>query len=491
MRSLNTIRFICLIFPMIFLVSCGSGGSSSTTTPMSPTITQFALHAESGGQIYNGIISESSAQIFVVIPQDVADSMIATYTTEQVTSVLVNNVTQTSNQTVNTFSSESDVVYTVVANDGTRHNYTITRLDPIPGSLTPLNPESIDSGGIYPNVIAVHPNGKFVYVANNSGTVSMFRIESVGESAGVLVPLTPESTVNPNFGPFAVAITPDGKYAYVSNSVANTISMYSIESSGESAGMLVPLESASQVNTEGTPTDIAITQDSQFLYVLNLESDSISMFRIESIGESAGVLVPLSTTSVPSIVDSPISIAVTPMVNGEKFVYVTSLLSDVVAMFKIESSGENRGLLTVLTPSFIDSGGGSFSVIVYPNGQFAYVSDSTNSLVRMFNINNSDNLGELSPMNPPFVPTPENYPIGMAIDPSGKFAYVATSESSGIAEFAVESTSGAMSPLSANCIGYNKVINLNPFKLAITPDGRYLYTTNINPNRISMFKITQ
>jgi 6-phosphogluconolactonase (cycloisomerase 2 family) len=489
MRLFKLVRFISVLFSLVLIVSCGSG-SSSSSTPITPTITSFYLQAFDGGPIgpiYNGVISQSDHQIIVVIPSDVAERMIATFTTQNATSVMVNDFVQTSQVTVNTFVSESSLTYTLVATDGSHQDYTVLRLAPVRGSLTPLSTESIDSGGLYPTNIAIHPNGEYAYVVNNNSIVSMFHIGSIGESAGILVPFSPESVVTVGSSSISIVLTPDGRFAYVSNDGESTITMFRIESSGESAGVLVPLQPESIASAESSPTGLAITADGEFLYALNLNSGSISMFRIESSGESAGALVPLSTPNISLNQSTPVSIAITPAINGQQFVYVVGFLSDSIAMFKVESSGETRGQLTPLEPPTLLAGA-SFSIAVTPNGRFAYMAGYNDNTTLMLNINQTDSPGALSFMSPASV-IGESGPIGVAISPSGEFAYVANNISSSISAFGIDSNSGLLSPLSDSYSVFNTTSTLFPFTITIHPNGNFLYVTNLNPNTISMFKI--
>jgi DNA-binding beta-propeller fold protein YncE len=71
---------------------------------------------------------------------------------------------------------------------------------------------------------AVTPDGNYLYLGlydytNNTGTVTSFNAAS-GSVIGKSIPITPS--------PAAIAISPDGKYAYVSSSGAGTVTMIDI-----------------------------------------------------------------------------------------------------------------------------------------------------------------------------------------------------------------------------------------------------------------------
>ena len=82
--------------------------------------------------------------------------------------------------------------------------------------------------------VAVSPDGKSAYVVNNGDhTVSQYTMNA---STGKLSPKSP-ATVSTGSDPGGLAVTPDGKSAYVANFVDNTVSQYSID---PSTGKLSP-----------------------------------------------------------------------------------------------------------------------------------------------------------------------------------------------------------------------------------------------------------
>jgi len=83
--------------------------------------------------------------------------------------------------------------------------------------------------GAFPGLIAVDPNGKFLFVPNTTdSTVSEYTIESNGE-----LKLAPKSPFATGKNPSACAIDPTGKFLYVLNvSAGGSIAGYSIGSTG-------------------------------------------------------------------------------------------------------------------------------------------------------------------------------------------------------------------------------------------------------------------
>ncbi len=94
------------------------------------------------------------------------------------------------------------------------------------GLLSPASGSPFAAGtGAF--AVAIEPNGRFVYVANQgtppaNGTVSAFTLGSNGTLTLVGAP------VNAGVQPNAIAADPTGKFVFVANSGSNTISAYSI-----------------------------------------------------------------------------------------------------------------------------------------------------------------------------------------------------------------------------------------------------------------------
>jgi YVTN family beta-propeller protein len=72
--------------------------------------------------------------------------------------------------------------------------------------------------------VAVDPTGKFAYVTNSaSNDVSMYTINATTGA------LTSTGMIATGTVPVSVAVDPAGKFAYVTNSASNDVSIYSID----------------------------------------------------------------------------------------------------------------------------------------------------------------------------------------------------------------------------------------------------------------------
>jgi len=333
--------------------------------------------------------------------------------------------------------------FAYVANSGF-DNVSMYGINPSTGALTPLAPPRI-AAGTQPASVAVDPSGKFAYVANfGSNTVSMFTIDT---STGALTPIG--SPVPAGSGPVSVAVAPAAsgkfaKFAYVANRGSNDVSMYSIDSA---TGALTPM--GSPVTAQFRPISVAVQISGNSAYVATdgcpgTAQTCVLMFTINA---ATGALTPAGVVSPGSW--SPASIAVDP--SGRSAALIDGASKD-VWVFSVNAT---TGALT--ETAFASTLPSPTAVAIDPSGKFVYVttagpdsppspqcSYSGCSGVSMFTIDTS-----MIGTNPNAVFTFKgtfgagSYPTSIAIDQSGKFAYVASFGSQTISMYSI-ATDGSL-----------------------------------------------
>jgi 6-phosphogluconolactonase len=312
--------------------------------------------------------------------------------------------------------------FAYVLNDGdnTVSMYTVNSCS---GNLTPTTHATIATGGnIFGSEgLAADPSGRFVYVANlmsnasDLANVAMFTIDS---STGVLTPTNPP-TVPTGFFPQGIGIDPLGRFVYTANSDDNSVSMFTVNAS---TGILSPTTPAevstlAEVSTGNESSPLAVTVDpsGRFAYAVNQDDATVSTFTIDS---ETGVLTPTTPATVYTGPD-PYGIAVDP---SSKFAYVVvnfgSPTTYGIFQYTIDPA---TGVLTPNSPAALTSGNGPTSVAVDPSGKFAYVVNRQDNTVSMFTIDPST--GSLTP-NTRATITTGTQPFCIVVDPSGKFTYV-------------------------------------------------------------------
>ncbi len=267
-------------------------------------------------------------------------------------------------------------------------------IDPLTGALSPKTPASVAAGSS-PSGVAVTHDGRSAYVVNDpgiqlNGTVSQYSIDPL---TGALSPKTPAS-VPTGRAPQGVAVTPDGKSVYVTNTAASTVSQYSID---QVSGALSPKAPASVV-AGSVPLAVAVTPDGKSAYVSNFGGDTLSQYSIDSL---SGALSPKTPASVPGG-SFPLAVAVTP---DGKSAYVTNpcpichVGGGDVSQYSIDPA---TGALSPKAPASVATGRDLAGIAVSPDGASAYVSSTIlgdGGIVLQYDINPLT--GGLSPKTPP------------------------------------------------------------------------------------------
>ena len=240
------------------------------------------------------------------------------------------------------------------------------------------------------------------------------------------------------------------------NEVSNSISAYSIDTSGvlasiDANGNTTAYEPT--IRAGDIPVAIAIDPAGSYAYVANANSGSASSIcgisttnngciTVFAINKTTGALTPTNATGTGgsniSTGNGPTSIVIDP---SGKFVYVTNLNDDTVSDYAINSAD---GTLLALSQSPYPTGGGTgpSSITIYPDGTFAYVTDSATGKVATYPRDTTTGvLG--TPTTLSTGATGTTAPNSISIDSSGHYAYVANSGTNSISVFSI--SGGALS----------------------------------------------
>lgn len=354
---------------------------------------------------------------------------------------------------------------------------------------------------------------KYAYVANyGSNNVSAYTINA---GSGVLATVTP-STIATGAGPSAVAVDPSGQFAYVTNENANSVSAYNINSG---TGALTPLTDVdagtygtqTSIATGSTPVSIKIHPSGKFAYVVNSLSNSVSAYSIDASGALASIdtdkLTPGTQTSIPTK-SSPVSIAIHP---GGGYAYVanagksgTDCPIGCVSVYSIDATTgaltaiDADGQFTISTNTFVAAGTTPYSVTVDPTGKYAYVANGGSGDVTIYSISaigNADE-GTLSSTLPAVAAGIG--PRSVVVNRTGQFAYVVNSGSNDISAYLINPFTGALLQVdcgggpgcdTVNSLPTNFTAGTNPKSIRIDSSGKYAYVANYGSNDIWVYGI--
>jgi 6-phosphogluconolactonase len=211
---------------------------------------------------------------------------------------------------------------------------------------------------------------------------------------------------------------------------------------------------------------------SRYLYAALPTSDQIVAFREDP---NSGILTQLAVSPItagPSVE----SLVIHP---SNKFLYAANAGEGDVSLFTISSTG-------ALTESTSRTSVGADPTVLAMDsaGTYLYVANSGSNSVSVLQIDPTH--GTLSPVAQVAGPTAPLgiTPINMQV--AGGFLYVTGAGQPGFVEvFSV--SSGVLTPLSPTSLFF---AGTNPYGLAISPNGNFLYTANNVDNSISEFTIS-
>jgi|HubBroStandDraft_1064217.scaffolds.fasta_scaffold05915_2 6-phosphogluconolactonase (cycloisomerase 2 family) len=210
-----------------------------------------------------------------------------------------------------------------------------------------------------------------------------------------------------------------------------------------------------------------------------------------------------------------------------RYLYVAIPTSDQIVAFREDP---NSGILTELAVSPITAGPAVQSLAILPSDKFMYAANAGEGDVSLFAISGDGTIAEKGTRTPV-----GQDPTVLAIDSAGAYLYVANTGDESISVFSIDASTGSLAPVAqvsgptaplgiipinlqvaggflyvtgAGAQGYIEVFSLssgvltplspssfyitgtNPYGLAITPNGGFLYTANNVDNSISEFSVT-
>jgi 6-phosphogluconolactonase len=299
----------------------------------------------------------------------------------------------------------------------------------------------------HPSFLAVHPNGKTLYAANEiwdagpkGGAVSAFSIEN---KTGKVALLNQQQTGGA--GACFVAVDPMGKYVVVAN-YAGSVASFPLQkdgSLGAAASMIDHVGSSVNPQRQSGPHAHSITPDASgnFAIAADLGLDKLLVYRVE-----AGALKandPAFAAVPPG--SGPRILAFHPKGN---FAYVINeMLCTVTALSYDAKKGVLREVQTIsalpvtLPPGQTAEKQSAAHALVHPSGKFLYASVRGVDSIALFRIG-ADGKLTLTSHQPSGGKTPRHFNV----DPSGRFLIAANQDSNNLVVFSIDPKSGELRP---------------------------------------------
>ena len=320
------------------------------------------------------------------------------------------------------------------------------------------SPSSVTRGGPTPTPT---PGNAFVFTANAGGnSISAFANDGTGALTAVA-----GSPFSVPGQPFGLAATPNNLFLYATSFQNNQVNSFAIS---PTSGVLTPLACPTVATTDVQPLKIAINPAGTLLFTAN-QVGSVTGF---SINATTGCLTFISTTPTDATARG-----ITINQSGQ-FVYVVTAGGG-INTFQIGASGT----LTRLAAAGFDSGTTTMlAVKAVPTFEVLVATDggSTNNL-RTFVINTD---GSLTPIiatpagsSPP---NPSAIAFNTPLNATTPLVYIANTASNNLTVNTVNNagTTGTAS--------LTVPVGTGPIDLAVDPSGKFLYVANNGSSTVSV-----
>jgi len=471
--------------------SIDAGTGALTAAPGSP---YSALNAP------NGVIVDPTGK-FVYVTSSPTDAVLG-YTINAKTGALtlLSPVPVDTGQSPFNMTFDQSGKFLFVANIDSS-NISAYSVNPGSGALTPVAGSPFMTGGANPFSVVVDASNQFLYATDQSDDVSIFSINSGGS-------LTLRQTVATRSGSAMMAMTSGttpvtytSRFAYAANFGGDNVSGFTVDAE---TGALTEV-SGSPFAAGPAPFNVITDPAGKFAYVVNSYEGSGS-----DAGSLSAYTINASTGILTAITGSPFGTGIFPLTGAVdpsgRFLYVGGELA---TFFTINAS---TGALTAqalpgfetnlmaLDPSgrFLYAAIGTSTIVTYnidpssgaltmassatgpvstesvsadPSGRFVYVvaQGATTSTVTSYAVNLSS--GALSAIGSPLAAVGgEAHP---AMDPLGRFLYVASQTAGGISAYAIGRSTGVLSPVAGSPFAANASGGST-----VDPSGRFLYLSS-------------
>jgi len=321
-------------------------------------------------------------------------------------------------------------------------------------------------GGM-PYYVASDPAGKFIYVTNYAAsTVSVFKVDI---NTGNLSLQSP--TIKTGFTPYAVAVHPSGKWLFVTAWGKNDIWAYSVD---PQTGLLTPVE--------GTPTDvdglrpvhISFNEAGTRAYVSNNSSNSVSIFNVD-VATGKLTLNDFAMTRAGAI-DLELMSANTPVVIKPSYAFVLDQHHKQLVSYQV-----NPDTGALREASHIATGDKPVSIAQDPLNRFVYVANADSNSVSAYQFDHTS--GKLSEIQgSPY--TVGKKPSEVIVDANGWYLYAINEESKDMSVFLIHFTKGQLAEAQGSPVPLGNI----PMHISNDVTSRFIYVSHKDNNSVNLYR---
>ena len=290
--------------------------------------------------------------------------------------------------------------------------------------------------------------------------------------------------------PSYLALHPNGRVLYAVNELsefrgqpAGAVSAFAID---RRSGALKLLNQQPSLGT--SPCYVSVDRRGRVVFVANYGGGSIASFPVRRDAglQTAKSFVQHEGRGAHAVRQTaPHAHCILPD-PANRFVLVVDLGTDALLTYRLD---ERTGAITVVTPgTATKAGAGPRHLTFHPNGRFAYVVNELDSTLAVFTYDGArgalDEV-QVTAASPGGTAT-ENYPADVHVSPSGRFLYSSNRGDDTIAVFAIDSTTGQVTPVEQVSSG-----GRTPRNFTLDPSGRFLLAANQRSDSIVSFRVDE
>jgi len=281
-----------------------------------------------------------------------------------------------------------------------------------------LKPSSTSDGGKNPTYLAWDPSRKYMYAVNEAGQgrVAAF---AINPKDGALTKIN-DASANGS-GSCHVSVHPNGKWVFVANYTSGTIGVLPVKADGavgEPAFKGAPGKNAHQIFADPT---------GRFVFVPCLGSNYVAQFVFDP---ASGELKPNDPPTIATAQGAgPRHLALHP---SGRFAYLINELDCTITSFVYDATKgvlSDPKTLPTLPEGAATKGTSGAHVLVSPNGKFVYASNRGNDTLAIFAADPQN--GQLKLVGHETGGGDIKVPRDFTLDPSGKFLLAANQQKAG------------------------------------------------------------
>jgi 6-phosphogluconolactonase len=333
-----------------------------------------------------------------------------------------------------------------------------------------LTPRGLAAETPNPSWVTIHPNGKFLYAANESGKQSTITAFSLNGDTGVfgrqkveLYDPTKLTLLNqlPALGedPCYLSFDKTGKFLFVANYTSGNVVVFPILPDGKLGPATANVKDTGTLGPNKERQEaphahwVQVSGDNRFAYVSDLGLDALLVYRFDPsyanfegsmLGDAKGPSAELPASTNRLILSPGTGPRHAAFLANGDFMYVLGELQSTVTVFKNRyEPGSSIRQISAL-PMGYSGRNDAAEIAIHPNGKWLFVSNRGHDSIAVFAIDPQK--GTLTPAG--HYPTGGKEPRHFAIDPTGQFLLAENQNSNSVVTFRINQATGGLAQVS-------------------------------------------